>query len=130
MYILRISFLELAQKTEDSLYTIKLGFIRDHAESIMKSSPINYIRDAKLCRSLFNPKDSNGMVLSVDINFFINYTEPLEALVFVKEDMDWPLGELIDNYELLLILKAKAMLDLGYRAALLRSFTGKSYVVF
>jgi hypothetical protein len=47
------------------------------------------------------------MVSSVDTNFFVDHTEPLEALAFVKENMDWPLGELIDGHEFLLILEAK-----------------------
>ena len=47
------------------------------------------------------------MVSSVNTNFFVDHTEPLEALASVKENMDWPLGELTDGHEFLLILEAK-----------------------
>jgi hypothetical protein len=47
------------------------------------------------------------MVSSVNADFFVDYTEPLKALAFVKEDMDWPLDEPIDGHEFLLILEAK-----------------------
>ena len=72
----------------------------------MESSPIGYIRDAKLHGSLFSPEDTDGSVSCVDTNFFVNHSEPLEALSFVRETMDWPLGELLDGHEYLLILEA------------------------
>jgi len=84
-----------------------LEFMKDNAHSIMKISPVGYVRDAKLRGSLFDPKDSSGLVSSVDTGFFVDHEEPLQALAWVRESMDWPLGELLDGYEFILILQAR-----------------------
>lgn len=73
----------------------------------MKASPIPYVRDAKLRGSLFNPSDASGLVSSVDSGFFVDHEEPLEALAWVREAMNWPLGELHDGYEFLLLLEVR-----------------------
>ncbi len=44
---------------------VPVGFIRDNAEPAMKASPISYVKDAELRGSLFNPKDTSGVVSSV-----------------------------------------------------------------
>jgi len=81
--------------------------MKDNAESIMKASPVGYVRDAKLRGRLFNPKDTSGLVSSVETGFFVDHEEPLEALAWVRESMDWPLGELFDGHEFILILQAR-----------------------
>lgn len=73
----------------------------------MKASPIRYIRVAKLRGSLFDPENASGLASSVDIGFWIDHTEPLNALVRAREAIDWPLGELNDGHEFLLILKVR-----------------------
>lgn len=87
--------------------TIRLEFIKGHAQEIMKASPIRYVRDAKLRGSLFNPEDASGLVSSVDTGFWVDHTEPLKALVRAGEWVDWPLGELHDGHEFLLILEVR-----------------------
>jgi hypothetical protein len=87
--------------------TVAVGFIRDNAEAITKASPISYVRDAKLRGSLFDPEDTSGVISSVYTNFFVDHTEPLEALAWVKEGLDWPLGELLDGYEFLLMTEVR-----------------------
>lgn len=37
------------------------------------------------------------MVSGVDINFFIDYKEPLEAFKNVWKELDWLLGDLLDR---------------------------------
>jgi len=86
---------------------IPLEFIKDNAESIMKSSPIRYVREAKLRGSLFDSEDSSGLVSSVDTGFFVDHEEPLNALTWLRESTHWPFGELLDGVEFLLILEAK-----------------------
>jgi hypothetical protein len=81
--------------------------MKDHAKWIMESSPITYVRDAKLHGSLFNPEDTDGSVSCVDTNFFVDHSEPLEALSAVRETMNWPLGELLDGHEFLLLLEVR-----------------------
>ena len=84
-----------------------VGFIRDNAEGITKASPISYVRDAELRGSLFDPEDTSGVISSVYTNFFVDHTEPLEALAWVKEGLDWPLGELLDGHEFLLMTEVR-----------------------
>ena len=87
--------------------TVRLDFIKEHAEEIMRASPIRYVKDAKLRGSVFSPEDANGLVSSVDTGFWVDHTKPLEALVWAREIVDWPLGELHDGHEFLLILEAR-----------------------
>ncbi|CAJ2508386.1 Uu.00g134120.m01.CDS01 [Anthostomella pinea] len=86
---------------------VPLDFIAENADLLMKSSPIRYIHDAKLCGSLFNTEDSTGLVSGVDTGFFVDHGEPLEALSLVRETWNWPLGELPDGHEYLLIVQGK-----------------------
>ena len=84
-----------------------LTFICNHGEAILKASPIGYIKNAKFHGSLFDLAVTDGAISSVDTGFFVDHTEPLEALGRARRDTDWPLGELIDGHEFLLILDAK-----------------------
>ena len=87
--------------------TASLEFMKDNAQSIMKASPVGYVMNAKLRGSLFDVEDTSGLVSSVDSGFFVDHGEPLEALEWVRESMDWPLGELLDGHEFVLILQAR-----------------------
>lgn len=75
----------------------------------MEASPIDYIKGAKLRGSLFEPSDNvaDGTVSCIDTNFYVDHTEPLEALERVRESHDWPLGELMEGHEFLFILEAE-----------------------
>ena len=84
-----------------------VGFIRDNAEAIARESPVNYIKDAQLRGSLFDPNDASGAISSVDTSFFVDHTESLEALKWVRGGLDWPLGELLDGHEFLLVLETR-----------------------
>ncbi|KAI9797318.1 MAG: hypothetical protein M1825_006016 [Sarcosagium campestre] len=75
---------------------VKPTFIHDFGEAITKASPIDYIKDAKLRGSLFDPEVTDGTISCVDTGFFVDHSEPLEALKIVREDTSWPLGDLID----------------------------------
>ena len=65
-----------------------VNFIRDNAEAIMKVSPISYVKDAELRGSLFDPQDMSSAISSVYTKFFVDHTEPLEALAWVREGLD------------------------------------------
>jgi hypothetical protein len=105
--VLKFSIMEPALRTIDSLSTVRLDVIGKHAQEIIESSPIGYVKDAKLHGSVFFPDDTSGLVSCVDSGFFVDHTEPLEALAWVREGMEWPLGELFDGHEFLLIFEAR-----------------------
>ncbi|TFK75533.1 hypothetical protein BDN72DRAFT_831793 [Pluteus cervinus] len=86
---------------------IPLGFISTDSDAIMKASPIPYIKDAKLCGTLFKPEDTIGLVSGVNTSFFIDHEAPLEALRSIRETYQWPLGDLPDGHEYLLVLERK-----------------------
>jgi len=90
-----------------SINTVRLDFIKEHAEEIMKASPIRYVKEAKLRGSLFHPEDVSGLVSSVDTSFWVDHTEPLEALKWTRDSVDWPLGELHNGHEFLLVLEVR-----------------------
>ncbi|KAK9241986.1 hypothetical protein V1506DRAFT_509881 [Lipomyces tetrasporus] len=91
----------------DSINLVNLDFIRKYTEAVMKVSPISYVKDAKLRGSLFDPGDTSGRISSVDTNFFVDHAEPLEALAWVRQEFEWPLGELLEGNEFVIILEVR-----------------------
>lgn len=86
---------------------VPLDLIKENAKMIMEASPVSYIKDAKLCGCLFEPGDSTGLVCGVDTGFFVDHEEPLDALEIVRQNWQWPLGDLLDGHEYLLIVPGK-----------------------
>ncbi|ORY17093.1 hypothetical protein BCR34DRAFT_622053 [Clohesyomyces aquaticus] len=89
------------------LHAAPLDFIRQHAGAVLEASPVGYIKKAKLRGSLFDAEETNGAVSSVYTQFFVDHTEPLEALAWVREGMEWPLGDLLGGHEFLFLLKVR-----------------------
>ncbi|KAF3063906.1 hypothetical protein GL218_02569 [Daldinia childiae] len=104
---------------------VSLNFIAKNAASIMEASPISYIRDSALRGSLFDNKDSTGLVSGVDTKFFVDHDEPLEVLNKVRGLWDWPLGELLDGHEYLLIIQGRRRRS---KSQLLREQAGEDNV--
>ncbi|KAF1938204.1 hypothetical protein EJ02DRAFT_474319 [Clathrospora elynae] len=52
-------------------------------------------------------QNTNGAVSSVYTRFFVDHTEPLDALTWAREGMEWPLGDLLDGYEFLFLLQVR-----------------------
>ena len=94
-------------KITGSINTHQLDFIGEHAKAIMEASPLGYVKDSKLYGSLFNPEDTSGHVSCVNTGFFVDHAEPLEALAWVREEWNWPLGKLYDGHEFVLILEVR-----------------------
>ena len=88
----------------DGFISPHLEFIHEHANAIMKASPVEYVRNAELRGGLFDPKEINGAISSVYTELFVDHDEPLQALESVRKSMEWPLGDLLEGYEFLLIL--------------------------
>ncbi|PGH30953.1 hypothetical protein GX50_06263 [[Emmonsia] crescens] len=55
---------------------VPLDFARENTETIMKASPIPYIREARQC----------------------DHEQPQEALEIVQQTWQWPLGDLLDGH--------------------------------
>ena len=87
--------------------SISTDFIRDNAESIVKQSPIEYVRNAELRGKLFDPDNTSDVISSVCTNFFVDHAEPLEALDWVRQGLDWPLGELLEGHEFLYMIETR-----------------------
>lgn len=47
---------------------------------------------------LFDREEQSGRISSVFTSFFVDHAEPLEALSWVREGMDWPFGELSGSF--------------------------------
>ena len=105
------AFLPLYQYDSETNYSlggiasISMDFIQDNASNVLKQSPVEYVRTAELQGKLFKPDDTTGAISSVDTNFFVDHTEPLEALQWIRSGLSWPLGELLDGHEFLLIIE-------------------------
>jgi hypothetical protein len=65
---------------------------------------VDYIKTMELRGSLFEDNCTTGAISSVFTNFYVDHTEPLEALKRFKENTGWVLGELFDGHEFLVIL--------------------------
>jgi len=78
-------------------------FIGEHAVTVMKRSPIRYIREAEVHGTLFG--ETGDAVSTVDTKFLIDHTEPEEALRLVKEaGREWHLGSLPEGHEFLVFI--------------------------
>jgi hypothetical protein len=94
--------------SRESICGVSLDLIGEMAESILKASPVPYVRNAKVRGKLFNPEySSSGLVSFMDTAFYVDHSEPLEALERVRESKDWHLDELLDGLEFLLLFEAK-----------------------
>ncbi|KAM0668171.1 hypothetical protein ACQRIU_001733 [Beauveria bassiana] len=78
---------------------VSLDFISKNAQGVMRESPIPYIRDAKLCGTIFDDNDSTGLVSGVNTEFFVDHEKPMQALKIIRESLQWPLGELPDGHD-------------------------------
>ncbi|SPO00483.1 uncharacterized protein DNG_03232 [Cephalotrichum gorgonifer] len=95
--------LAAANAYSKSIEKIDLPFIKEHARAVMDASPVEYIREAAPMGTAFDEDDPSGLVSGADSEFYVDHTEPLKALEAVRQEC-WPLGDLPDGYEFLLLL--------------------------
>lgn len=77
---------------------VDLSIAKTHAIQIMDSSPVEYVRTAKLHGALFEEDAKDGTISCADTEFFVDHTEPLEALAAVREKgISWPFGDLPED---------------------------------
>ena len=70
----------------------------------MKASPVDYVQGAELRGNLFDSVDVSGALSSAYTSFFLDHAEPFDALKRVRENGRWPLGDLLEGHEFLLVL--------------------------
>lgn len=71
----------------------------------MRHSPVEYVQNGRLVGSLFDEATSDGSVSSADTGFFVDHAEPLQTLNHVKSTSQWPLGELLEGHEFLMLTR-------------------------
>ena len=85
---------------------VDLSMTRSHARAIMDCSPVAYVKEAVLKGRLFEKDADENVVCCADTKFWVDHTEPLEALQAVKErGVSWPFGDLPDGHEFLVLVK-------------------------
>ncbi|KAH7162634.1 hypothetical protein B0J13DRAFT_15420 [Dactylonectria estremocensis] len=85
---------------------ISMDFAEKHAAGVLGGSPVQYIRDAELCGSLFDPNDSTGLIMGVNSKFYVDHHEALEALESLRKGgWPWPLGELPEGHEFMFLFE-------------------------
>lgn len=88
-------------------HEVDLQMTKEHAAAIMQSSPVPYVKEAKLHGSLFGCVE-DGSVSCADTAFWVDHEEPLAALASVRaKGVKWPFGDLPDGHEFLIIVKAR-----------------------
>lgn len=85
---------------------IDLDYISRHAQQMLSSSPVSYLKSAELRGSVFQPDTQGDLVSSVFTNFPVDHQEPLEVLQKWEEDHQtkWPLGVLLEGHEFLCVV--------------------------
>jgi hypothetical protein len=84
---------------------VDLSIAKADATKTMDTSPVEYVRTAKLRGSLFDDNTADGTVSCADTNFFVDHTEPLEALAAVHaKGTSWPFGDLPEGFEFLVFV--------------------------
>ncbi|KAH0365481.1 hypothetical protein KCU65_g5984, partial [Aureobasidium melanogenum] len=80
--------------------------ISPRIRDIMASCPVNYVRTAKLCGSLFDSKVTDGTVSCADTGFFVDHAEPDAALNAIqRKGIEWPFGRLPEGHEFLVFIE-------------------------
>ena len=83
---------------------VDTNFILEDASKILASTPIDYLKDAKPCGSLFDENCTTGAVSCLDTKFYLDHHEPLDVLNVFKSSGRWCLGELPEGNEFLIIV--------------------------
>lgn len=90
------------------IHSVDTAFCKLHTQTILKTSTVDYVKNMELHGSLFEDNCMTGAVSSVFTSFYVDHTEPLEALEKYKAEDGWVLGELLDGHEFLIILPTGA----------------------
>ncbi|KAI0085069.1 hypothetical protein BDY19DRAFT_967885 [Irpex rosettiformis] len=94
----------VAKLAGSAISKVDLDFIQAHAQSILNSTPVDYLKGIKLKGSLFDPEVDDGTISLVDTNFFVDHGEPQAILDIYIQDGSWVLGNLVDGHEFFMVV--------------------------
>ncbi|KAI0089838.1 hypothetical protein BDY19DRAFT_889007 [Irpex rosettiformis] len=94
----------VAKLAGTAISRINLEFIQAHAEGILNSTTVDYLKGIKLKGSLFDPTVDDGTVSLVDTSFFVDHDEPQATLDTYIQDRCWVLGNLVDGHEFFMVV--------------------------
>ncbi|KAF2800573.1 hypothetical protein K505DRAFT_399896 [Melanomma pulvis-pyrius CBS 109.77] len=98
----------------NGLENMNFDMARTHAHAIMTCSPVNYVKAATLKADFFGNDIQDGNVWCAFTNFWVDHKEPLGVLKNLNENgIHWPLGELPDGCEYLVIVEGTTGQDHG-----------------
>ncbi|KAL4256247.1 hypothetical protein AB1N83_012272 [Pleurotus pulmonarius] len=102
--------LALCKRGRANIRKLDLVYIKEHAQGMLASTPIPYLKTAKVCGALFRDEDATAGLCTVCTSFFVDHDEPLAVLHAWQEyhDMPWVLGDLPEGNEYLCIIKNHA----------------------
>jgi hypothetical protein len=69
---------------------------------------MTYIYNAKLCGFLFDAAEADGRVSSAYSGFFVDHKEPILCLERIRKSGHWPLGELLEGNEFILLISKES----------------------
>ncbi|KAJ7252130.1 hypothetical protein B0H12DRAFT_1234007 [Mycena haematopus] len=80
---------------------LDLDFIKAHAQKIMDTTNISYLKGVQLRGSLLQEAEAGGAMSCAFTDFYVDHEEPLRAMNRweEKQDMAWPLGVLPEGHE-------------------------------
>ncbi|KAK7426510.1 hypothetical protein QQZ08_006968 [Neonectria magnoliae] len=58
-----------------SIEYVSLDFIREHSDAIFKASPMQYVKETAVSGTLFDAKDSTGLISGVKHEVFVDHEE-------------------------------------------------------
>jgi hypothetical protein len=88
---------------DNGIENVNLETVKGHGSAIMASSPVEYVRNAQL---VSRDSDNGGTVCCcASTDFWVDHAEPLAVLEEVKQRVAWPLGELSEGCEFLVLVK-------------------------
>ncbi|KAF8194012.1 hypothetical protein K438DRAFT_1934738 [Mycena galopus ATCC 62051] len=101
--------LALFKRTHAKVRKVDLDFIKTHAQKIINTTDISYLKDVQLRGSLLQNAAEAGVVSCVFTAFYVDHEEPLQALKNWEDsqDMTWPLGVLTEGHEFFCIAPNK-----------------------
>ncbi|RPD76327.1 hypothetical protein L226DRAFT_559440 [Lentinus tigrinus ALCF2SS1-7] len=100
------SCLALTKAAHVSMLHLDLSFIQQHAKSILATSPVCYIRTARLRGSLFEKDGDPAVVSLANTEYFVDHAEPRAALEKweSRSSSEWPLGKLLSGHEFFVVV--------------------------